>query len=90
MLNFERKINTNKIMHIGELIRAEFLKHEKSHSATWFAQQLNCNRANIYNIFSRSSIDTELLYRISKVLDHNFFKDLSEDYEQSESDIETT
>lgn len=74
-------------MHVGQLIREEFLKHEKSHSVTWFAQQLNCNRANIYNIFNRSSIDTELLYRISKVLDHDFFLDISEEYKKDKEFI---
>lgn len=43
----------------------------------WLAKKINCDRTNIYKIFQRPSIDTELLARISKALDYDFFLDLS-------------
>lgn len=64
-------------MLIGKRIK-EILK-QKRYTAVWFAKEINCDRRNVYNIFKRSSIDTELLKRISIVLNHDFFKDLSED-----------
>lgn len=67
-------------MHIGAYIKEIFDGGPKKWTVVWFARQLNCDRRNIYNIFSRQSIDTELLFRISKILNHNFFIRLSEDY----------
>ena len=41
--------------------------------AAWLAQEICCDRTNVYKIFHRASIDTELLLRISNVLKRNFF-----------------
>jgi hypothetical protein len=61
-------------MHIGKHIHLVLKKRERT--VTWFAGKLNMVRANVYDIFSRRTIDTELLQRISIILDYNFFKDL--------------
>ena len=45
---------------------------------TWFAGQLNCDRRNVYDIFKRATIDTQLLIQISLILNHNFYEDLAE------------
>ena len=60
---------------IGSLIKAELERQERS--VVWLARHLCCDRTNIYRIFAKESIDTELLMRISIVLNHNFFKDIS-------------
>lgn len=60
------------MIHIGKIIETVF--QEQGRSPSWFARQLHCNRSNIYNIFKRSSIDTALLLRISKILKHNFIQ----------------
>lgn len=59
------------MIHIGQIIETELHKQERS--VTWFANKLFCDRSNVYSIFKRSSIDTELLFRISLILEHNFF-----------------
>jgi hypothetical protein len=59
-------------MHLGKLIRAELRRQERE--VTWLANKLCCDRTNIYKIFSRKSIDTDLLFRISEVLDFNFMR----------------
>lgn len=75
---------------IGELIRHEFEKLPRTYTVTWFAKNLNCDRTNIYDIFSRQSIDTALLMRISCILHHDFFVDLSAQYKQvAAADSET-
>ena len=61
---------------IATLIRSELLKQERS--VTWFARKLSCDRSNVYRLFQKHSIDTALLQRISVILSHNFFNDLSE------------
>lgn len=64
-------------IHIGQLIKEVFDQQPKQHTVKWFAEQLNCRRGNIYDIFNRSTVDTELLARISTALNHDFFADLS-------------
>ncbi len=58
---------------IGKSIEYELRNQERS--VVWRARKLNCNRTNIYKIFNRSTIDTELLLRISNVLQRNFFEE---------------
>ena len=63
-------------MHIGHLIQQKV--SEKGMTVVAFARKLSCTRVNAYKLFSRSSIDTETLMRISLILDFDFFKELSE------------
>lgn len=63
------------MLHIGNTIHKELQAQQQT--VTWFAQQLCCNRQNVYNIFKRPSLDTDLLLRISQILHHDFFRDLS-------------
>lgn len=73
-------------MHIGKDIKKVFDNGPKTWTVTWFASQLNCDRRNIYHIFGRQSIDTELLMRISLIFNHNFFAILSQKYEEKNND----
>lgn len=61
---------------IGKLIKEELERQERS--VTWFAKKLSCHRTNVYDIFSRNNIDITLLIRISRILGHNFLKDISD------------
>lgn len=63
---------------IGEKIENEIRRQNKSITA--FANELCYTRENLYNIFKRNTIDIELLARISKLLNHNFFVDIANDY----------
>lgn len=65
--------------HIGKMIKAELDRHPKKHTVTWFAHELHCKRTNVYDIFNRQAVDTELLARISRILRHDFFRDLSDE-----------
>lgn len=56
---------------IGKLIHQQMEQQGKS--ATWLAQQLGCQRTNVYKIYTRRSIDTAMLLSISQALNHNFF-----------------
>ena len=58
-------------VHIGNEIKKVF--DETEHSISWFAKKLNFDRSNIYSIFNRKSIDTDLLLKISEILHFNFF-----------------
>ena len=62
--------------HIGSVIKEELERQERT--VSWFARKLCCDRSNVYKIFKRTTIDTELLLRISKILNRNFFDLFSE------------
>jgi predicted transcriptional regulator len=65
---------------IGALIRK---KLKEKNTVVWFSKQLNCSRTNVYKIFERKSLDTTELMRISKILEYDFFADLSECYKSN-------
>ena len=45
------------------------------------ATALNVSKPNIFDIYRRETIDTGLLERLCKVLNHNFFQPFSERYQ---------
>ena len=72
------KIRMTVMIHIGKEIKDE-LRRQRC-GVTWFAQQLHCDRTNVYNIFKREGIDTRQLQRISEILRRNFFVLYCQDY----------
>lgn len=67
-------------MHIGNRIKE--VLDERKQRACWLAEQIPCERSNIYHIFKRHDISVELLRTISLVLDHDFFAELSVELQQ--------
>lgn len=65
------------MIHIGSLIEQELRRQDRS--VTWLAGGLHCDRTNVYKVFKKKSIDTQLLENISVILRHNFFLDYAED-----------
>ena len=59
------------MIHIGSLIEQELRRQERS--VAWFARKLHCDPSNVYKIFKKQSIDTQLLVNISAILQHDFF-----------------
>ena len=59
-------------VYIGKIIEDELRRQERS--VTWLSRKIHCARRNIYSIFSRPYIDTELLYRLSVALNTDFFQ----------------
>lgn len=58
-------------IHIGKVIK-ELVKIRRV-SVLDFADKINCTPRNVYKIFSKSSLDSALLAKISKVLGQNLF-----------------
>ena len=58
-------------MHIGEKIRAR--AKELRVGPTELARRIKTSKQNVYGIFGRSSIDTDLLVKLSKALEFDFF-----------------
>ncbi len=68
-------------IHIGQLIKAEL--KAQGRTVTWFAKAIHCDRTNAYKIFNSSHLDSELIWRISGVLNHNFFLDFGSRFEET-------
>ena len=66
---------------IGSLINQELENQERSIS--WLARKLSCDRTRVYRILQKHSIDTDLA-RISVLLSHDFFADLSEELKNND------
>lgn len=73
------------MIHIGKVI--EKVLRDQGKTVTWFARSLYCDRINVYKIFQRESVDSEMLYRISKILSHDFFKYYSKELEEDTEEI---
>ena len=58
-------------MHIGEKVKAR--SEELNIKASKLGDMIGYTKQNVYSIFERSSIDSELLKRLGKALDFNFF-----------------
>ena len=59
------------MVNIGLEIKRELKRQERT--VSWFARKLCCERTNVYSISKRKSIDTDMLTRISRILQRNFF-----------------
>ncbi len=58
-------------------------EHQKT--VVWLAKRLSCSRANVYKIFEKYSVDTDMLARISTILNFDFFSLYSEDIKKKNS-----
>jgi transcriptional regulator with XRE-family HTH domain len=72
-------------IHIGQQVK--LVLESKGITVTEFAKRINKSRENVYSIFTRKSIDTNLLSKISEVLEYDFFKSLSKTYKTIESEL---
>ena len=66
------------MIHIGQAIEAELRDQERT--VSWLSRRLDCDRTKIYQIFHKPAIKTDMLMKISIVLNKNFFKLLEDDF----------
>lgn len=64
-------------VHIGSMIKQELQKQGRT--VNWFANEIYCEKSNVYKMFRRKSIDLLQLMKISEVLGHNFLRDCYEE-----------
>ena len=64
-------MDTQEIPHIGRLIKAELKRQGRT--ITWLASQLNYSRQHMYYLLAHSFMYSDLLLRISEILDYDFF-----------------
>ncbi len=66
-------------MHIGSILQQKL--KEQGKTVVWLATELGCHRTNVYNLFSKYSIDTQLLQRLCIIMHYNFFSLYQEEVE---------
>jgi plasmid maintenance system antidote protein VapI len=62
---------TEEEIHIGNIIKAKL--KQQGRTKVWLAKQLPCSPNHVYKLLRRKSINTDMLFHISKVMDFNFF-----------------
>ncbi len=60
---------------MGHIIKAVF--DEQGRTVKWFATKMHCNRTNVYKMFEKPHLNSEIIARASQVLEHDFFLDIS-------------
>lgn len=75
----EKKSTDGYNVQIGEIIKE--VVHERCINQAKLARVIGCSGANINKIFGRSSIDTELLLRISLAIGVNLFEPYNKIFE---------
>lgn len=59
-------------IHIGNLIRDELRR--QGHTNAWLAEQIGITPRHLQKIFNKPSLDTHLLFTISRALGTDLFK----------------
>lgn len=66
------------LVHIGRLIACELRRQRRP--VQWLAERLYCDRSNVYRLLQKPSLDSDLLLRISNILNCDFFAEYSKAY----------
>ena len=51
--------------HVGHIIKAVF--DEQGRTVKWFATKMHCNRTNVYKMFEKPHLNSEIIARASQV-----------------------
>lgn len=65
-------------LHIGKIIKKELKRQGRS--IVWFSNAINKSESDCYYIFKKDTIEIGLLKIICQVLNYDFFKVLSDDF----------
>ena len=71
------------MIHIGKRIKQKLA--EQGRTSSWLAQQLSYNRTTMYKIYDKASLDTQMLLRISRIMEYDFFKEFSQKFDSQVS-----
>ena len=64
--------NLQSNIHIGQLIREQLKADQRN--ASWLAREIGCSRNHVYKVFKKSSLDADLILKISIAMNFNFFQ----------------
>ncbi|MBQ9417592.1 MAG: helix-turn-helix transcriptional regulator [Bacteroidales bacterium] len=63
-------------VHIGNLVRQAL--RQSGHTNQWLADQMGMDRSTLQRLFNKPSIDTQQLFRLSRILGCDLFRHYSE------------
>ena len=69
---FEAMETHGSNIHIGQLIHEQLRNDQRS--VGWLAREIHCTRNNVYKIFNKPSLDSDLILKISVAMNYNFFQ----------------
>lgn len=75
------------VMHIGKRIKEVLAEQGKT--SLWLARQLSYNRTTMYKIYDKASLDTQMLLRISRIMEYDFFQEFSKELDVQEKSTST-
>ena len=78
---FEAMETHESNIHIGQLIHEQLRNDQRS--VGWLAREIGCTRNHVYKVFNKPSLDVDLLLRISKSMQFNFFQYYTTDFLES-------
>ena len=64
--------NCQNNIHIGHLIQTQLKADQRS--ASWLAREIGCSRNHVYKVFKKSSLEADLILKISIAMSFNFFQ----------------
>ena len=59
-------------IHIGKFIENKLREQERS--IGWLARRISCDRSNLRKILQQPFIHSSMIWRISRIMDYDFFK----------------
>ena len=68
-------MKTPENLHIGKLILTEL--HKNGQTVVWLAKELDYSRIKLHRILNKSYIYSDILCKISIIMKHDFFLDIS-------------
>ena len=68
-------------IHIGQLIHEQLKADQRS--VSWLAREIHCTRNNVYKLFNKPSLDSNLILKISQAMQFNFFQYYTADFLES-------
>ena len=74
-----------KTIHLGNMVKREL--KAQGRTVVWLARTIKMERSSIYKMFERNTLDVGLLIRISLVMDHDFFQDISNKIRDNHDEI---
>lgn len=80
MKNKKEENQECQFVHVGKLVDHEIYRQDIGKKE--FAFQVDIDRSNLYRILKKEGMDTNLLFLFSKALNHNFFRDLADAFDQ--------
>lgn len=63
-------------IHFGNMILNQLRQQRRT--VAWFAKEMGSTRSNMYKILNKPHLNSEFILRAMRLLEHDFFREASE------------